>query len=156
MRFVPGSKTVKEFYYVPYAIRESYVADNVSNCTIQESPGEKVDNTRELVYLILYGMMIPLGVIGNGLTIKYFRFSPRWEQAGTKLLVVLAVNDLISSIYVPLEKMYDHYNKIVDNPFWTLGMPMCYLMHSVTEMFFVATSWLLVIIAYERFRLENE
>ena len=125
---------------------------NDSNEIIYKTTSDEKDHSRDIVYLILYSMMIPLGVIGNGLTIKYFRFSTRWVSAGTKLIVVLAVNDLISSIYVPLEKMYHHYKVVMEIPHWTLGMSMCYLMQALTEVFFVATSWLLVVIALERFR----
>ena len=132
---------------------------NHSNTTVnRNSNTDRNFKDSDIIYLTLYGIMIPLGAIGNGLTIKFFRFSPRWAHAGTKLLVVLAANDLVSSIYVPLEKMYLIYNFAFhsqDN-FWNLGMFLCYVMPAITEVLFIATSWLLVLIVFERFRLEIE
>ena len=111
-------------------------------------------HTKDVVLIFFYSLMIPLGVIGNGLTIKYFFFTSKWKCSGTKLLVILAANDLFASLYVPLESIHFlvQYALSSSGATWTLGEALCYLTIGVADMLFGVTSWLLVAIAAERSR----
>ena len=129
---------------------------NVSNITKYDGKLITSDgfNGKDIILIFFYSFMIPLGLIGNGLTIRYFRFTPKWKEAGTKLLVVLAVNDLVSSLYVPLEKNHFIVQYVLSgySNTWIFGKLLCYLTVGLSDMLFVVTSWMLVAVAAERYR----
>ena len=103
--------------------------------------------------VVLYSLVALLGTIGNTLVVKWFGEKNMRQKAGNKMVVVLAVNDFVSSIIVPLLRIayvirLNHFSEIV-----VLRATLCHFGAGVMETFLIATSWLLVAISVDRLRL---
>ena len=109
--------------------------------------------TSEIIFVILYLMIFVLGVGGNILVVKSFSAPNSRKKAGSKLVISLAVNDLFASILVPLTQIHSIVSRNT-NPVaaWFLGKTLCYTIIGFSYIFLLATGWLLVSIAIERFR----
>ena len=87
------------------------------------------------------------GTIGNVIVIKLFIQST--DQPGSRLVVALAVIDLICSVLVPL-------NNIVENVYgrdhWPLGKAGCLTIKPWMSSTFYGSAWMLVAISLERVR----
>ena len=103
--------------------------------------------------VVLYSLVALLGTIGNTLVVKWFGEKNMRQKAGNKMVVVLAVNDFVSSIIVPflrisyIIRLDDFSQKVV------LRKTLCYFAAGIMETFLIATSWLLVAISVDRLRL---
>ena len=99
---------------------------------------------------VLYLLVIVFGAVGNILVVKWFGKKSIRKKAGNKMVVVLAVNDFVSSIIIPLLRISQIFQNIfqIDQ-----GKTLCHLSGGVMEAFLIATSWLLVAISIDRLRL---
>ena len=107
----------------------------------------------DIVLLCFYPLVLILGVGGNLLVIRWFCAKNRRKMAGSVLVIVLAFNDLFASIMVPSTQihMIISYNK-EPHAAWYLGKVLCHTLHESGVVFLLATSWILVIIAMERYK----
>ena len=110
-------------------------------------------NKTDIVLIIFYGFVVISGTVGNILVIRWFGKKNERQKAGNKLVVVLAINDFLSSILVPLFQIHDLI-RISHHPLypWYLGEVMCYSLWGLNVTFVYATSFLLMAISIERFR----
>ena len=107
----------------------------------------------DIVLSIFYGLVFLLGTLGNAFVIKWFGVKEERKKAGNKLVVVLAVNDFLSSIFVPLLQFHNIVSKALDPPgVWYIGKDLCISLAGLQQAFLIATSFLLMTIAIERFR----
>ena len=107
-------------------------------------------NSEDIILTIFYGFVVILGTIRNALVVKWF-----WarEEAGSKLVVVLAINDFLASLLVPLNKIHGAVRHSLEpSDAWYLGQCLCYILHGMQMTFLYTTSWILIAIAIERFR----
>ena len=127
---------------------------NYSTANITTVPQEREFHllTSEIVLVILYLMIFIFGVGGNILVIKSFSAPDTRKKAGSLLVIILAINDSFASILVPLNQIHAIVSRKLD-PFaaWYLGEPLCYTIIGFGYIFLLATGWLLVAIAVERF-----
>ena len=59
----------------------------------------------EISLVVLYLLVIVFGTVGNVLVVIWFRKKNMRQKAGNKLVVVLAVNDFVSSIIIPIMRI---------------------------------------------------
>ena len=109
------------------------------------------------IFISVYSLIFLVGSIGNSLTIILFGFTQRKNESGAKLVIVLALTDLVSSILVPMYWIYFYYCELLlttgkpplSFPFSNLG---CYMTMGCLEIFTRASSILLVAISLQRLR----
>ena len=107
----------------------------------------------DIVFLILYTLVFVFGTAGNALVVKWFGMKEQWKKAGNTLVVVLAVNDFLSSIIFPLLEIHYFVLHALQPPLrWYLGSFVCERFFGLKKTFLVASSWLLVAITVARFR----
>ena len=111
-------------------------------------------NSVTVSVLTAYGILLVSGVVGNSLVIKWFL--PQKNAPGSKLVIALAVTDLVSSILMPF--MGTH--SIISNTFhpgytwpkWFLDGALCHVMYGLPLVFVSVSAWILVTISVERYR----
>ena len=109
-------------------------------------------NAFSITIIVIYSFAFLLGVSGNLFVVKWFGNKRERKKAGNKLVVVLAINDLLSSIFVPMGQIHYMAMNFVSPPrAWYLGRELCYTLNGLQFTFIVATSLFLVMIALERF-----
>ena len=107
----------------------------------------------EVALLIFNGIVLTSGTVGNILVIRWFGTKEERKKAGNKLVVALAINDFLSSIFVPLFQIHNVIRLALDPPqAWYLGEVFCYLNFGLPVTFLMVTSFLLIAISVERFR----
>ena len=108
--------------------------------------------TPEVLLLALYTVIFIIGVAGNILVARFFGASNLKKKAGSRLVIALAINDLLASVLVPINQIHSIISRNL-NPVaaWYLGKPLCYTMIGISFTFLLATGWLLVAISIERF-----
>ena len=107
----------------------------------------------EVALLNFSGFVLMSGTIGNALVIRWFGTKEERKKAGNKLVVALAINDFLSSIFVPMFQVHEIINVSIKPPHaWYLGEVFCYLQYGMPLTFLMVTSFLLVAISVERFR----
>ena len=106
-----------------------------------------------IALLCFYPLVAVLGVGGNVYVIKWFYSKQKRNIAGSSLVVVLACNDLLASIMVPSAQIHliISFNKYPFNA-WYLGELLCSTLQEFSVVFLLATSWILVVIALERYK----
>ena len=102
--------------------------------------------------VVLYSLVTLLGTVGNILVVKWFGKKNMRQKAGNKMVVVLAVNDFASSIFVPFLRIsslirLQEFSQVV-----VLRKALCYFSGGIMETFLIASSWLLVAISFDRLR----
>ena len=107
----------------------------------------------DIILIVTYGLVVIFGTIGNMLVIAWFGIGEKRKNPGSKLVVVLAINDFLASIFVPFLQI----NWIVSfslNPqdAWYLGKTLCHSLYGIQLTFLVATPYLLIAISMERLR----
>ena len=107
----------------------------------------------DYILLLLYSMVVVIGVGGNSLVISWFSSYKNKGKPGSALVIVLAMNDLIASIITPLYGIHLMVS-FKTKPYlaWHLGKKLCGTFQASTTLVWLATPWLLVAIATERFR----
>ena len=107
----------------------------------------------DIILLFFYPLVTILGVGGNLYVIKWFYSKERRKMAGSALVVVLAFNDLLASITVPSTQIH-HIISHNKQPYgsWYLGKILCHTLHESGVVFLLATSWILIAIALERYK----
>ena len=93
-----------------------------------------------------YLLNILIGSIGNALVVKYFAAGDTSTRAGSRFVIVLAVVDFVSSIWIPGRLLL----RMIYYPSWPF-LQACY----ISELDFsllLATPWLLLAISLERAR----
>ena len=104
----------------------------------------------EQFLLLLNAFIFLTGTIGNGVLIK--KFYSNSVQAGSRFVLVLAVVDFITSIWIPLTMTGGIIiNTIPYSTLWPFGKEACYF-NTFQNALFYASSWLLVAICVERMR----
>ena len=148
-----------------YAEKKAFCNLNISDQTpITESPlgrkltGPIIVSTKEIIQITALCLVFLFGTVGNGLVIRVFGFTSQRKLAGTTLVVVLALTDLVSSILVPLDALthismnvIHRYSQDLIKP-WPHGKIACYILKSSNSLLVTSSSWLLVAISLERFR----
>ena len=133
---------------------------------ILQKEGPNVSNPLEdetrlpqiVVEYTLMSILIASGTVGNVCIIYKFGFTERRHNAGSALVVALAVNDFLSSILMPMDALIWIYlsAKYSGEDYqlypYPLGKGMCYILQSVSHMFMMASSWLMAAISIERLR----
>ena len=100
-----------------------------------------------IIQISFYSFIFIFGTIGNAFVVRWFGVPSEIGKAGNKLVVILAINDFLSSIFVPLH----HIHRIVSKETWHIRKALCALL-GLYYTFLFATSFLLVAISIERFR----
>ena len=112
-----------------------------------------ISNTEDCFFLVCYCLVFLFGTIGNCVVIQRFGSKAERKKAGNKLVMVLAVNDFLASIFVPLMEVHNIIRVSLHPPYaWYLGKGMCHILHNLQLTFLIATSMLLIAISMERFR----
>ena len=108
--------------------------------------------------VIFYTIVFICGTVGNALVIRNYASSSTSGQNGAKFVIVLAIIDLISSVWVPFVEVnkilfFRPYVRIIETySHWPYGKIPCYVLHGSFNMMFFASAWLLVAIGIERMR----
>ena len=105
------------------------------------------------ILIVFYVFVFTSGIAGNILVIKWFGTKEERKKAGNKLVIALAFNDFLSSIFIPLFQI--HFiviGSIEPHKAWYLGKVLCHSQIGMHVTFVMVTSFLLVAIAVERFR----
>ena len=132
-----------------YNFSSKYNATSTTGFNLKLSP-------LNITLLVCYSLIFTLGVCGNLLVVKWFYEQYKQKMAGSALVMVLAVNDLLASIIVPLTQI--HYIISLNTQpkrAWYLGRMLCYTMRGFGILFLLATSWILIAIASERYKWVN-
>ena len=104
----------------------------------------------EIFVLSLYAFVILVGTVGNGLVIQ--KFFVNRDKPGSRFVLVLAMIDMITSIWIPMIFIGEIVNKISERFFsFPFGKVACYLRLFRLSLF-AASAWLLVAISLERIR----
>ena len=119
----------------------------------------------DIILIICYGLIFICGTIGNIFVISWFGASEKRGKAGSKLVIVLAINDFLSSIFVPIYQIHfiirfslvSKDAKGVLGAFftrssWYVGKTLCHLDLGIQSVFITATALLLIVISIERYR----
>ena len=110
-------------------------------------------NGVDIVLTICYGFVFLSGTVGNSFVINWFGKKSERKKAGNKLVVMLAINDLISSVLVPLSQIHYLISASINPPgVWYLGKVLCYSLPGIGRTFLYATSFYLIAISLERYR----
>ena len=105
---------------------------------------------KEIFLLFMYVCVSLIGTVGNGMVIRTFH--RKQDQPGSRFVLILAVVDCVTSIWIPVTMIGINVNKISDGIYsWPFGKKMCYLRPFEFSSFF-ASAWLLVAICLERSR----
>eukprot|EP00794_Sanderia_malayensis_P015749 gene15749-17338_t len=92
-----------------------------------------------------------IGVPGN-LMVSYvlgIKKKRNSKNNGDTFIVCLAVADLLASFFVPFVTIHD----VINYPHWYLGEFMCYLLTPLLPLTLIASSWSLVLISLDRYRI---
>ena len=100
----------------------------------------------------VYGVVMLVGVIGNSIVIKNFSTGERKKMAGSAMIVVLAVNDLLTSIFFPMYQFLELLYLKNINDGWQFGHVLCVAPSGFGVITWMASSWTLVTISLERYR----
>ena len=137
--------------------RQNYAYNNTICCnatpTAQISDRLQLSN-EDISYICVCLVIALLGVFGNMLVIKWFLAPAQRKNAGSVMVITLALNDMIASVTVPSLRIHlvIAAKKSPLNA-WYLGQAACYTFRGMNMSFLLATSWILVVIAAERYRL---
>ena len=109
-------------------------------------------NYKDILQLCIYSVTILIGTFGNLLVVKYFAFGELSSHPGSRFVVVLAVIDFVSSLWIPVfvpivEILYEAPTSYT----WPFGEKACQILMFYPVLFY-ASSWLLVAISLERAR----
>ena len=108
--------------------------------------------TTDIIELCFFSFAILVGTVGNTLVIKHFAFGDSSDRPGSRLVIVLAVIDFVSSIWIPsivlIRIIYRLPNKFTHWPSEEMTWKLAMLYPSLLY----ATSWLLLAISLERAR----
>ena len=107
----------------------------------------------DILYIFLYVCVFVVGVLGNILVMKWFLEPDKRNRPGSVMVITLAFNDMLASIIVPLFRIHLIVAATI-RPLdaWYLGRTLCYTIRGFNLAFVLATSWILVVIATERYR----
>ena len=112
--------------------------------------------TKYIIEYTLMSFIIVCGTVGNICVIRMFGFTKRRHHAGSALVVTLAVNDFLSSIFIPIDALFwiTFLMRIEKGNFlsYPFGKAMCYMLKSANPLFMMASSWLMAAISIERLR----
>ena len=149
-RFCPGATQSKnnDFYWTEDAAVCNRSIPKVLEFSLSKRPPFSI---MDIISITLYSLAILIGTVGNVLVIKFFATGDASNHPGSMFVIVLAVVDFISSIWVPLLQItrisYDAYHSSA----WPLGETACRILR-LYPLFQYATSWLLLTISLERLR----
>ena len=107
----------------------------------------------EITLVVLYVLLVVFGTVGNILVVKWFGKKRMRQKAGNKMVVVLAVNDFVSSIIIPLLRISSIFRLKYYSRSTFIRKILCNFGSGVMETFLIASSWLLVAISIDRLRL---
>ena len=106
----------------------------------------------EIVELCMYSLCILIGTFGNAFVVQYFAFKDPSDHPGSRYVIVLAVIDFVSSIWIPV--FLDMVEILYDNSVsytWPFGEIACRITIFYPLLFY-STSWLLLAISLETAR----
>ena len=107
----------------------------------------------DIILIVCYAFVFLSGTVGNGFVIRWFGRKGERRKAGNKLVVMLAINDLLSSVLVPLSQIHYLISASINPPgVWYLGKVLCYSLPGIGRTFLYATSFYLIAISLERYR----
>lgn len=101
-----------------------------------------------IIVVCLYTVIFIFGLVGNLLVIRYFGFKSKHSRLYHTYLIHLAIADFISSTITPAYFIYG----IVNNNIWHYGQVSCTIISATGPLTVNVSAWLLVSIAYERYR----
>ena len=106
-----------------------------------------------IILIVTYGIVVIFGTIGNMLVIAWFGFGEKRKNLGSKLVVALAINDFLASIFVPLLQIQFIVSASLNPPYaWNLGKTLCHSLNGIQLSFLIVTPYLLIAISVERLR----
>ena len=106
----------------------------------------------EITTSCMYVLTIVIGTFGNVLVVKYFAQGEASARPGSKFVVVLAVIDFVSSLWMPgIAIVGDILYKFPFFYHWPFGESACYIFHFHGFLIY-STPWLLLAISMERAR----
>ena len=106
---------------------------------------------KDIVGLSFYSLLILLGTVGNVLVVNYFAFGNASDRPGSRFVVILAVVDFVSSIWVPVQFILRTLYRSLTLRHWPFGKALCHI-GLYYPILFSITPWLLVAISVERAR----
>ena len=92
------------------------------------------------------------GVIGNSFVIKQFIAPDQFSNSGSRLVVILAVIDILTSVLLPLDMIATYVYNPGKTYYWPFGRFGCYAV-VYAKCVIPASAWLMVLISLERYRL---
>ena len=112
----------------------------------------------DIFYTCLYSTIFGIGFFGNIIVIWWFSKPMRRKRAGSVMVITLATNDMLASIVIPSLRIYSIIAARTTSAWraWYLERVTCYTIDGMNMTFVLATSWILVIIAGERYRYVHE
>ena len=109
---------------------------------------------KDIVLITLLASIFLLGTVGNSVVVYWFGFTVRRKLAGSVFVTALALTDLVTSVFVPIDLIHTIVSRLLDpfDPQWHLGRVACYIKTCWNPVFLFASSWLLVVISFVRWR----
>ena len=105
----------------------------------------------EQFLLFLNVLVFLIGTIGNGLLIRTFYVNR--DEPGSRFVLILAIVDLITSVWIPVMAIGQIMHKVSHHTLWPFGKVGCYILKPFYFSLFIMSVWLLLAICLERVRL---
>eukprot|EP00794_Sanderia_malayensis_P009318 gene9318-10301_t len=130
---------------------------NISSETTKPQNNGTLLNTEpqlnNILMVCLYSVISLVGILGNGYVCVRIVTKSAKISHFTILLISLASADLLSCLVSPIALVHDLITLSFGHGKWYLGDVMCVLLPALTPMLLAASTWTLVVISIERFRV---
>ena len=105
----------------------------------------------EIASICLYIIALVTGTFGNALVIKHFAQGDTSNRPGSRFVIILAANDIVTSIWLPPSHINEILYYFAGIHHWPFGEVICYISSFYLTWLFT-TPWLLLAISVERAR----
>eukprot|EP00794_Sanderia_malayensis_P020283 gene20283-22269_t len=109
----------------------------------------KISLATRIILISIYALIFLIGVSGNAM-VCYVIGRKKKKTGGDVFVMSLGISDLLASLFVPFLMIADLRSE--ENR-WFLGSALCTILPSVSPMTLIASSWSLMLIAVDRFRI---